>query len=95
MPSTANHRTAITPRRLETVTIDLASVAANTTAEQSVSLSWVRTDMFLLVKGNSLPAGLAIVNAHCEANGTLILTMLNATGSPINASSQEFEVLAL
>ena len=88
-------RTARAPRLIATVSLDLASVAANTSAEQDVTVQGVRPDMWLLVKGLSLPAGLIVANAHCEAADTLKLTMANLTANPINATAQDFEILAL
>lgn len=93
MPGT-NLRLSRSPRLLKTVTIDAASVAANTSAEQAFAVTGVRPDMWLQVKGNSLPAGLAVVNAHCETADSLIITFLNATGSPINPASLSFEIVA-
>lgn len=93
MPGT-NLRLSRSPRLLKTVTIDAAEVAANVTVEQTFSVKGVRPDMWLQVKGNSLPAGLAVVNAHCETADSLIITLANLTGSPINAASQSFEIVA-
>lgn len=70
--------------------IDLAEVAANTTAEQDITVTGLTTDMFVAVNKPSLSAGLGVVNARVKSANTLALTLVNATASPINAAAETY-----
>lgn len=70
--------------------VDLASVAANTTAEEDITVTGVSTDDVLLsVQKPSLEAGLGIAGARIKAADTIAVTLINATGSPIDAASED------
>ena len=70
--------------------VDLASVAANTTAEQTVTVDGVTTDDVLLhVSKPSLQAGLGVAGARISAANTVALTLINTTASAINAASED------
>lgn len=78
------------PIRVHTVTVDLASVAANTTAEQDITVSGVEAgDIVLSVVKPTVEAGIGIVGARVKAADTIALVIVNATGSAVNAASEE------
>lgn len=70
--------------------IDIASVSENVTAEQDFTVSGLMVGDFVAVCKPSLSAGLGIVNARVKAANTLSLTLVNATGSPINPSAETY-----
>ena len=77
------------------VSIDVASVAANTTAEQSFAVAGLTTDMFVAVSKPSASAGLGICNARVGAAGTLALTFNNNTATPIDPAAETYLVFWL
>jgi hypothetical protein len=77
------------------VTIDAASVAANTSAEQTFTVTGLQTGSVVTVTKPSLSAGLGIVNARCSAENTVAITFMNATGSAIDPSSETYLIAAI
>lgn len=75
------------------LSIDVASVAANTTAEQTFTVPGLLTGDAVFVNKPSASAGLGVVNARVSAADTLALTFVNATGSPINPAAETYTVL--
>ena len=68
----------------------LASVAANTTAEQTFTVSGlVATDIAISANKPSLSAGLGIVGTRVSAANTLAIQFVNATASAITPSATE------
>ena len=78
-----------------TVTIDAVSVAANTTAEQTFTVSGLKTTDLVLVNKPSLDAGLGIAGCRVSATNTLAITYINATAAPIDPSSESYTVVAI
>ena len=78
-----------------TVTWNPASVAANTTAEQTVTVIGLLTDHVVVVNKPSLDAGLGIAGARVSAADTLAVTFINATGSSINPGSETYSITAI
>jgi hypothetical protein len=74
------------------VVIDLGSVAANTTEEETATVPGLTTDMMVFVNKPSLDAGIAVCNARVSANDTLILTVVNSTGSAVDAGSETYKL---
>lgn len=75
------------------VTFDAASVAANTVAEQAMTVTGIKTgDMVYVIKPTTT-AGLGIVNARVSAADTVQVAFVNATGSAIDAGSEVYRVL--
>ncbi|QEL19338.1 hypothetical protein [Limnoglobus roseus] len=67
-----------------TVVNSFASVAANTTAEQTVTVKGLKPgDHCLAFNKLTAQAGLGIVNHRVSGADTLAITFINATGSPI------------
>lgn len=75
-----------------TLSIDVASVAANTTAEQTFTLTGLKTTDMVFVNKPSASAGLGVVNARVSAAGTLALTFVNATASPIKPAAETYQI---
>lgn len=84
-------------RRIESysVTINPASVAANTTAEQTFTVTGMEVESVVNVTKPSLTAGLGIGNARVSAADTLAITFINATAAPINPPEEEYKVVEI
>lgn len=79
-----------------TVTIDLASVAAATSAEQTFTVPGLRVGDFVAVTiPSTLNAGLGIVGARVSAADTLALRVMNATAGALDAGSASFGVMVI
>jgi len=80
----------------KTVTVDLASVAANTTAEQNITVTGAQVgDTVIVEAASGINAGLGVVNARVASANTVALRMINATGSAIDAASATWYVTLL
>ena len=77
------------------ISIDPASVAANTVVRQTFTVNGITTDDIISVNPPALPAGLEILNCRVTANNTLQITFWNSTGAPIDAGSQTYQILAV
>jgi hypothetical protein len=75
-----------------TVTLDVASVAANTSAEQTFTVTGLTTDMFVAVNKSDLDAGLVVGNARVSAADTLALTFGNSTAGAIDPASEVYKL---
>lgn len=87
--------TAITKIVVYSQSLDVASVAANTTAEQTFTVTGLTTADKVFVNKPSLNAGLGIVNARVSAADTLALTFVNATGAAIDPAAETYAIVAL
>lgn len=74
------------------VVVDLGSVAANTTEEETVTVPGLTTDMFVMVNKPSLDAGIGVAGARVSAADTLILTIVNSTGGAVDAASETYKL---
>lgn len=81
-----------TPGLAVKVTFDPASVAANTTAAQNITVPGVLPGYAYHVSAASLEAGVFIASAKCTTAGTLAVTFGNCTAGAIDPASQEFEI---
>jgi len=77
---------------LVSLVIDPASVAANTTAEQTFTLNGAATYHLPVVMKPTATAGLGIVGARISAANTLAITFSNNTASPIDAGSETYVI---
>lgn len=75
-----------------TITLDVASVAANTSAEQTFTVEGLSTDMFVSVNKPDLDAGLVVGNARVSAADTLALTFGNSTAGAVDPASDEYKL---
>ena len=71
------------------LTISPASVAANTTAEQTFTLTGLAIGDVVSVTKPTTQAGLGIVNSRVSAVNTLALAFANTTASPIVPTAGE------
>lgn len=74
------------------VSINPASVAVNTTAEQDFTVPGLKVGDFVAVNKPSLNAGLGIANARVKAANTLSITFVNATDAAIDAGAETYHV---
>ena len=74
--------------------LDVASVAANTSAEQTFTVQGLTTDDIVIVNKPSLDAGLAVGNARVSAADTLALTFINSTSGAVDPGSETYKILA-
>ena len=75
------------------VTINPASIPANTALEVSQTVAGLRVGYPVLVWAPNLEANLILANAHCSAANTLKFRLLNTTGGAIDPASQPFYVV--
>lgn len=71
-----------------------ASVAANTTAEQTFTVNGLSTNDILTVNKPSLNAGLGIVNVRVSAINTLAITYSNNTGGAIVPTTETYKIVS-
>lgn len=76
-------------------TLDPASVAAATSAEQTFTVTGLKTTDQVKVSKPTATAGLGIVNVRVSAADTLAITFMNATASPIDAGSEVYTLTVL
>lgn len=74
------------------IALDVASVAANTTAEQTFTVAGLKTPDFVAVCKPALNAGLGVVNARVSAANTLAISFVNATAAAIDPASETYLV---
>jgi hypothetical protein len=76
-------------------TLSPASVAQNTTAEQTFTLNGLLVGDIVSVTKPTTQAGLGIVNARVSANNTLAITFANNTAAPIVPTALEVYIIEL
>ncbi len=74
------------------ITLDVASVAANTSAEQTFTVNGLDTDMVVMVNKSDLDAGLVVGNARVSAANTLALTFGNSTAGAVDPASEVYKL---
>ncbi len=85
-----------TPIHVYTQALDVASVAAATSAEQTFTISGLETtDTVINLVKPSLSAGLGIGNARVSAANTLAITFVNATAAAIDPASETYTVVVM
>ena len=70
--------------------LDVASVAANTSAEQSFPVKGLRSGDFVHVNKPSLHAGLVVSTARVPAADALAITFGNTTAAPIDPAAETY-----
>lgn len=78
-----------------TVTLNVSSVAANTTSEQTFTVNGLLTSDVVVVNKPSHDTGLGIGGCRVSADNTLAITYINTTGSAIDPSSESYKVVAI
>lgn len=86
--------TAITQIKVYSSSLNVASVAANTSAEQTFTVTGLTTADKVVVIKPSLSAGLVIGNARVSAADTLAITFGNLTGSAIDPAAETYSIIA-
>lgn len=78
------------------VTLNPASVAANTTAEQDFTVSGLGiNDIPLSLIKPTLTAGIGIGNIRVKAANTLSVTFINATAGAIDPASETYKLVVI
>lgn len=81
---------------ISTLSINVASVAANTSAEQTFTLTGLQVgDLILTCNKPSLSAGLSIGNYRVSAANTIAITYVNSTGSAIDPAAETYSIVSL
>lgn len=75
------------------ITINPASVATITTAEQTFTVPGVKVGDFIFVSKPSLTAGLGVSTARASAADTIAITFVNPTAGAIDAASEVWLVM--
>jgi hypothetical protein len=79
-----------------TFTYDPASIAAATTAEQTVTVNGLRVGDYVMdVSKPTLTAGVGIVNCRVSAANTLAITWVNATAAAVDPASETYSLLVM
>lgn len=78
-----------------TETLNPTTVAANTTSEQTFTVTGLTTRDIVYVNKPSHSAGLGIGNARVSADNTLAITFVNPTGSGIDPPSEDYYITAI
>ena len=74
------------------VALDIASVAANTSAEQSFAVKGLRPGDFVALSKPSVNAGLVVSTARVSAADTLAITFGNHTAGAIDPAVETYLV---
>lgn len=78
------------------VTMNPASVAANTTAEQDFTVAGLgANDIPLTLIKPTLTAGIGIGNIRVKAEDTLSVTFINATAAPVDPGSETYKLIVI
>jgi len=72
-----------------------ASIPANLTAEQTVTVNGLGTTDIVYVNKPGYTAGIGVVNARVSAANTLAVTFMNTTASPVDPPSELYKVVAI
>lgn len=79
----------ISVSRFYKATLDVASVASATTAEQTFTVTGLQAGSAVFVNKPDLDAGLGIANARVSAADTIAITFVNATAGAIDPAAGE------
>lgn len=77
-----------------TQTINPASVSANTTSEQDFTVNGLLVGDVVLVRKPSQTTGFIVHGARVKSANTLSIQFANITGSPIDAPSETYTIIA-
>jgi hypothetical protein len=77
------------------VTINPASVSANTTSEQTFTVTGLTTSDIVYLNKPTHTTGLGVVNARVSAANTLAVTFMNNTAAPIDAGSETYKLVSV
>lgn len=80
---------------LTTSSINVASVAANTSVEQTFTVAGLAVGDFVSVCKPSVSAGLVVGNCRVSATDTLAITFGNHTASPIDPAAETYVIFGV
>jgi hypothetical protein len=80
--------------RVFTVTLSPAQVSANTSAEESFTVTGLRSNDHVFISGPAQTAGIVIGNARASARDTISITFGNCSGSPATPTSGSYNIIA-
>lgn len=78
-----------------TATVDLGSVAANTTEEETATITGVRAGDYVAVMKSDLDAGILLGTCRVTAADTVAIQVTNPTGSAVDAASETMTFLVV
>ena len=78
-----------------TVSVDLGSVAANTSEEETATVTGVKLGDFVVCMDSALSAGQVIAQARVSAADTVTLQVINTTAGAIDAASRSMTFLVV
>lgn len=78
-----------------TATLDPASIAAATTAEQTFTVNGLKAGDLVFVIKPTVTAGIGIVNSRVSAANTLAIQFVNATAAAVDPPAETYLVLAV
>lgn len=83
--------------KIQTVSLALTpvSVAANTTAEQTFTVTGLNTNDMVFVTKPSLDAGLGVTGARVTAADTLGITYVNATAVALTPTAEIYKIASI
>jgi len=82
--------------RLISQALDVTSVAANTTDEQTFTVTGLKSeDMVISVNKPSHSTGLGVTGFRVSADDTLAITFMNTTAGAIDPASETYNILVL
>lgn len=76
-------------------TVDLGSVAANTTELEDATLAGAKVGDIVIAVKPTLEAGLAILQCYVDEADSLKITVGNFTASPIDEASETLDFLVI
>jgi len=77
------------------VTWDIPSVAANTTEEETFTLTGVKVGDFVSVSKSDLDAGIVFGSARVTAADTVGVQITNPTAGAVDAASEDVKVMVI
>lgn len=77
------------------VAVDLGSVAANTSEEETATVPGVKTTDFVVCMDSALSAGQVVANARVSSSDTVTLQVINTTAGAIDAASRTMTFLVI
>ncbi|MDP3869181.1 hypothetical protein [Phenylobacterium sp.] len=75
-----------------TASLNVTEVAANTSAEQTFTITGLKVGDYVMVNKPSASAGLGVVGARVSAADTLAITFMNATASGIDPAAETYSI---
>jgi hypothetical protein len=78
-----------------TASLDVASVAANVSAEQTFTVAGLAVGDLVFVVKPTLSAGLGVVNARVSAADTLAITFMNTTAAPVDPAAESYLIFVM